>query len=194
MRIFVAGASGVIGIQLIPSLVRLGHTVAGMTRNTRKGQLVAELGATAVVCDIYDKTELQKRIGEFRPEMIISQLTDLPDKPEEMPSYAAKNNRIRTEGIGNLIDSASKAGSPRLVVQSVAWELPGNGGESVRMMEKNVLEYGGTVLRYGMLYGPGTFYEKELPPEPRVSVEKACQLTVEKMNSEEKIIEITDHS
>ncbi len=79
MRIFLAGASGVIGRRLIPLLVEAGHTVAGMTRSVSNVDLLAGLGAKAVVGDVFDLDGLTAAVIDFAPELVIHQLTDLPD-------------------------------------------------------------------------------------------------------------------
>ncbi len=192
MRIFVAGATGVIGLKLVPLLVNMGHTVAGMTRNVSKVTILRNIGAEPFVCDIYDQDSIEKALLKFEPDLIINELTDLPDNVDNMAAYTERNNRIRTVGIRNLIKAATKANSPRLLVQSVAWELPGAGVEAVRFLEKSVLEYGGTVLRYGRLYGPGTFYVNDTPPSPRVHIEEAARKTAKFLYTTDKFVKIED--
>ncbi len=84
------------------------------------------------------------------------QLTDLPDEVERIPEYAARNNRIRTEGIRILLAAARAAGATRFLVQSIAWTPPA-GGQAGAEHERLVLAVGGVVLRYGAFYGPGTY-------------------------------------
>jgi nucleoside-diphosphate-sugar epimerase len=83
MRIFLAGATGVIGVRLVPLLVDAGHEVAGMTRSPAKVDLVRSLGAEAVVCDVFDKGELVRVVRAFEAEMVMHQLTDLPDSVDD---------------------------------------------------------------------------------------------------------------
>lgn len=192
MRIFVAGATGVLGKRLVPLLKERLHTVAGMTRSPAKIVLLEELGVEAILCDVYDLEKLRKSVTDFGPEIIIDMITDLPDKAADMAAFTGANNRIRREGTGNLISAAVAAGTPRFVAESVAWKLPGAGGEAVREMEEAVLNYGGTILRYGQLYGPGTYYEGEKPPHPRVSVDSAAEMTIEHLYESGKIIDIVD--
>src|SRR3954447_25286223 len=103
MRIFVAGASSAIGRQLVPLLVAAGHTVAGMTRHRGKTSMLRELGAEPVVCDVFDGRSLTNAVVGFRPDVVIHELTDLPDDPEQIPEKAPANNRIRREGTRNLL-------------------------------------------------------------------------------------------
>lgn len=192
MRIFVAGATGVLGIRLLPLMKNMGHTVAGMTRSPEKVLLLNGMGVKAVLCNVYDLDKLRKAVTDFQPDLIIDQLTDLPDSLDNVAAFADANNRIRKEGTENLIAAARDAGSPIFLAQSVAWELPEAGDVAVNELEKKVLEYGGTVLRYGKLYGPGTYYKRERPAHPRIHVDRAAEITVEHLYSKGQTIEITE--
>lgn len=192
MRVFVAGATGIIGTRVVELLRREEHEVAGMTRSASKLPLLKELGAEAVHCDVYELDRLRRFVTSFRPDVILDFLTDLPDKPDMIPEFAEANNRMRRAGTTNLISAAAAAGSPRLIAESVAWQLPGAGGDSVRFLEEAVLNYGGTVMRYGQFYGPGTFYVNEKPPHPRIGVARAAEVTVDHLHTESKIIEISE--
>ena len=163
MRIFVAGATGVIGRRLIPLLVSAGHEVTGMTRSPGKANQIAELGAEVIVCDVFDVQRLTSVISNFQPEIVWHQLTDLPDDPALIPNFSKANNRIRREGTANLLNASRAVGSPQFIAQSVAWQLPGDGGKAVLDLENAVTSTGGIVIRYGQLYGPGTYYESEPP-------------------------------
>lgn len=155
MRIFLAGASGVIGVRLVPILVSEGHTVAGMTHSPDKVRLLEAIGAEPVMCDVYDATRLDEAVLLFGPDLVMHQLTDLPDEIDEIPRFAAANNRIRSEGTSNLLHATGAAGVHRFLAQSIAWTPPA-GGEAVQEHERMVLDAGGVVLRYGRLYGPGS--------------------------------------
>lgn len=192
MRIFVTGATGVIGIRILPLLVRMGHEVVGMTRSQGKIQLLEEIGVRPVLCNVYDSGELERSVGRHKPDLILNELTDLPDSAEELPVFSSRNNRIRMEGVANVLAAAKKANVPRLFVQSVSWDLPGSGGEAVRYLEKSVLDYGGVVLRYGRFYGPGTFYELEKPASPRVHIDTAAEMTAKHLSTPAGIVEITE--
>lgn len=130
MRIFLAGAGGVIGVRLVPLLVAEGHQVAGMTRSPEKAAGLSGPGAEAVVCDVYDEQALTQAVTTFRPELVMHQLTDLPDQADRIPEYAGRNSRIRTEGTRNLLAAAKRSGAPRFLAQSIAWAPP-SGGEAV---------------------------------------------------------------
>ena len=178
MRIFLAGASGVIGVRLIPLLVADGHEVAGMTRSPEKVEMLRELGADPVVCDVFDAGALIEAVKAFRPELVMHQLTDLPDEVDRIPDFAASNNRIRTEGTRNLLAAAQAAGAARFLAQSIAWTPPA-GGEAVAEHERLVLDAGGVVVRYGTFYGPGTYSGSDrIPPPPRIHVDDAARRTV----------------
>lgn len=178
MRIFVAGASGVIGIRLVPLLIRAGHEVAGMTRSDAKGNVLRSLGATPVVCDVYDRGRLVEAMTMFRPELVIDELTDLDDDAKKIDAYA--NGRIRTEGTRNVLEAADGV---RVITQSVAWPLQGEGGRAVETHEKLVLDAGGVVIRYGQLYGPGTYHAGDVPKPPRIHIDDAARRTLEALDA-----------
>ena len=192
MRIFLAGATGVIGVRLVPLLVDAGHDVAGMTRSPGKAGLLKELGAEPVVCDVFEAEGLREAVTAFRPGVVMHQLTDLPDDPARIGETAAVNARVRREGTSNLLAAARAAGAPEFIAQSVAWQLSGEGGASIADHESLVLARGGVVLRYGRFYGPGTYYERNLPEHPRVHVDDAARRTVAALGSEPGIVTIAD--
>lgn len=174
MRIFVAGATGVIGVRLVPLLVGAGHQVAGMTRSPGKESMLRELGAEPVVCDVFDADALGKAVTGFAPDAVYHQLTDLPDALAELAEFGARNDRIRTEGTRNLLAAAAAAETERFIAQSVSWETPDPRRRAVIAgHERAVLAAGGVVIRYGTLWGPGTYYQAS-PPEPRIHVDDAA--------------------
>jgi 2-alkyl-3-oxoalkanoate reductase len=183
VRVFVAGATGVVGRPLVTKLVTAGHEVTGMTRSESKTEDVRRAGARAVVADVFDVHALGAAMEEARPEVIVHELTALPDRIDfrKADTYAA-TNRVRTEGTRNLIDAARTAGARRVVCQSIAFAYRmdgeglkteddpllseaggafGSGVSALREMEAMVLGtdgLDGLVLRYGFFYGPGTYY------------------------------------
>ena len=191
MRIFLAGASGVIGVRLIPLLVGEGHEVAGMTRTPEKADRLTELGAEPVVCDVYDSGALKQAVAAFGPELVMHQLTDLPDDMKRLALFVRRNNRIRTEGTRNLIEAAQAAGAQRLVAQSIAFTPPG-AQRAVARHERMVLDAGGVVLRYGWFYGEGTYSGKRRPPPPRIHVDEAARRTVECLEADSGVIVISE--
>ncbi|TCC57614.1 NAD-dependent epimerase/dehydratase family protein [Kribbella pittospori] len=193
MRIFLAGASGVIGRALIPRLVADGHVVAGMTRSVAKTELVKGLGAEPILCDVFDRDALIQAVGDFKPDVILNELTDLPDDATRIGAHADLNARIRTEGNQNLIEAARRAGSPKILAQTVAWQLPdGPDALAVAELQRAVLAEGGVVLSYGQFYGPGTYNEKQLPAEPRVHIDRAAERTVQALREPSGVVVITD--
>lgn len=192
MRIFLAGASGVIGVRLIPLLVRDGHQVAGMTRSPGKAAALRELGAEPVVCDVFDASALVEAVTAAGPELVLHQLTDLPDQPGRIAEFAPRNNRIRTEGTRNLLAAAARAGAARLLAQSIAWTPP-TAGEAVAEHERMVLGAGGVVIRYGVFYGPGTYSGSgQVPPPPRIHVDEAARRTVALLNAPSGVVTVVE--
>ena len=191
MRIFLAGASGVIGQHLVPLLVGEGHDVAGMTRTPGKADWLRQVGAEPVVCDVFDRDALFEVVDRFDPDVVIHQLTDLPDDPAHILAHAAANNRMRREGTTNLVDAAQACGV-RVIAQSVAWLLPGDGGVAVQFHERTVLDAGGVVVRYGRFFGPGTYFEGEPPPVPRVHVAQAASRTLAALDAPSGVIMIVE--
>jgi nucleoside-diphosphate-sugar epimerase len=181
VRIFVAGVTGVIGVRLTPLLLAAGHAVTGTTRSAEKAAELKTIGIEPVVVDVFDAATLRDAVVKARPDVVIHQLTDLPDviEPAQMPDVLARNSRLRIEGTANLVAAARAVGAKRLIAQSLAFayaEGPephaesdplaspeGAGGitaRGVRALEEAVLNapgIDGIVLRYGRLYGPGTW-------------------------------------
>jgi nucleoside-diphosphate-sugar epimerase len=183
MNIFVAGATGVIGRPLMKKLVAQGHEVTGMTRNPDRAGAIEALGATPAVCEALDPAAVMGAVTRAAPEILINQLTSLPEKydPKE-PGFYEANNRIRREGGHNLVEAAVASGVRRFITQSISFLYARTGsmvkteddqlegattgmtGEAMQAMiahEREVLDtpgFDGLCLRYGFLYGPGTWY------------------------------------
>jgi nucleoside-diphosphate-sugar epimerase len=183
MNIFVAGATGVIGRPLVKLLRRAGHAVTGTTRSAQKIAEIDALGGKGVVADALDAEVVRRAVIAANPDVIIHQLTDLPDvsDPAQMAAARGKNSRVRIEGTRNLMAAAKAANVRRVIAQSIAFiYAPGNKpyregdplDESetqritiagVKALEEAVLNtrgIDGIVLRYGRLYGPGTWFDK----------------------------------
>jgi nucleoside-diphosphate-sugar epimerase len=175
MRIFVAGATGAIGRQLVPLLRSAGHEVTGSTRTEAGVRQLEAAGARGVQLDVYDADAVKAAVGAAAPDVIIHQLTDLGS------GTTAGNGRIRRIGTRNLVDAALQTAVPRMIAQSVAWayrpgaepaveatplheSAPDPRGSmvgAVRALEDGAAvlpEY--VVLRYGLLYGPGTWFRR----------------------------------
>jgi uncharacterized protein YbjT (DUF2867 family) len=179
MRIFVAGATGVIGVRLVPLLVTDGHTVAGMTRSAGKAGQLRELSAEPVVCDVFDRDALTRAVAAFGPDVVFHQLTDLPDDAADLTNFSDRNDRMRGEGTQNLLSAAAAAKAGRVIAQSISWEQPSEQRRAVTAgHERAVLQAGGVVIRYGQLYGPGTFFPAAPPESPRIHVDDAARLTL----------------
>nr|WP_090274784.1 NAD-dependent epimerase/dehydratase family protein [Mycolicibacterium komanii] len=194
MRIYVAGASGVIGNHLLPLLVDAGYTVGAMTRSAAKARRLASMGAQPIVCDVFDRPALTNAVRTFSPDLLLHELTDLPDELKDLPEISLLNARIRDEGTRNLLDAIGDLDGTKVVAQSVAWTMrPGPEADAVASLEQAVLAVNGVVLRYGFLYGPGTYYETELPPEPRVHVDVAATRTFDALSAPSGVQTIVDN-
>jgi nucleoside-diphosphate-sugar epimerase len=175
MRIFLAGATGAIGRQLVPRLLVAGHQVVGLTRREADAEALRRQGAEAVVADVYDAGALTKAMTDARPEVVMHQLTDLSS------GSAQANADIRRRGTRNLVDAALAAGATKVVAQSISWVYEAGSGpadetvsldlgadgprlsvvQAVSQLEEMVAEAAEwVVLRYGLFYGPGTWYAK----------------------------------
>ena len=191
MRIVIAGATGVIGRQLVPLLTAAGHEVLGLTRSPDRVPELEAAGASARVIDVYDRDRLIEVVGAFEPELVMHQLTDLPDDAAEIAAHGAANARIRDEGTSNLIAAAQAAGASRFLAQSIGWTPPTN-ADVIANHERMVLEIGGVVLRYGQFYGPDTYYPDAVPEEPRVHIDSAARRTVELLDAPSGVVTVND--
>jgi nucleoside-diphosphate-sugar epimerase len=180
VRIFLAGASGVIGRRLTPLLAEAGHQVAGTTRSETKAEIVRGCGGEAVMVDVYDAAALREAVVAFAPEVVMHQLTDLPDDAAQIPERWESNARMREVGTRNLVAAARAAGASRFIAQSIAWDLPPEMAARLEEHERMVHEFAGVgiVLRYGQFYGPGTYYEEDPPEPPRIEIDEAARRTL----------------
>src|SRR5712691_7517740 len=184
MKVFIAGASGVVGRQLVPLLTHSGHEVVATTRSPEKVEAIHAAGAEPVILDLLDPDAVMAAVERAQPEVVVHEATSLTSLGTNMRAFDrafAETNRLRTEGPDNLLAAARAAGSRRFVAQSFAgWPYAREGGPvkaeddpldshppagfrrpfaAVRHLEAAV---GGTdaieglVLRYGSFYGPGT--------------------------------------
>jgi nucleoside-diphosphate-sugar epimerase len=169
MKVFVAGASGAIGIPLVRALLAARHEVIALTRTPDKAAMLRGLGATPAVADALDAAALERVVVDARPTHVIHQLTALPKAGVRTAGDLVPTNRLRVEGTHNLIAAAATAGSKRLIIGSFA-PLHANianvppemqaGIDAVRSMEAQALDAAkrgvleAVVLRYGLFYGP----------------------------------------
>lgn len=192
-RLFLAGASGVIGSRLVPLLLDAGYVVGAMTRSPAKAERLAKAGAQPIVCDVFDRPALFTAVHSFAPDVLLHELTDLPDTLDQLPADSPLNARIRSEGTRNLLDALDGLPRPRVIAQSVAWTMrPGSEADAVATLEKSVLAVDGVVLRYGLLYGPHTYFEAEPPDGPRVHIDVAARRTVEAIDAAPGIVTIVE--
>jgi len=177
MRVFIAGASGAIGVRLVPQLVDQGHEVIGSSRTPEKAGRLQALGAESVVLDLLDADAVRRAIATARPDAIVHQATALSgmsDFKHFDRSFAA-TNRLRTAGTDALLAAARDSGVTRFVGQSYAgWPYARDGGPvkteadpldptpvpamsetlaAIRYLEQSVTDAGGVALRYGGFYG-----------------------------------------
>lgn len=181
MRVFVAGATGVIGRVLVPKLLTAGHQVTCMTRSGEAAERLRARGVQSVVCDALDAAALRAAVDAARPEAVVHELTNLPARldPRKYKRQLASTNRLRREGTANLVAAAQAAGAGRIVAQSIAFAYEPSGDwvkdeeaplalgsappmdeavGAVAELERQVLDVDGVVLRYGFFYGPGSSF------------------------------------
>jgi uncharacterized protein YbjT (DUF2867 family) len=176
MRVFLAGATGVLGRALIPHLTA--HDVVGLTRSDDKAGLLRELGVEPVVADAYDGKRLLEAVVDARPDVVVNFLTDLTAGSSE------RNARIRREVGPALAHAAEASSARRLVVESVAWPLEGAAADALSLLERSALEseLEPLVIRFGRFWGPGTWHAE--PPEPpRVRIDEAGRRAAELLGS-----------
>jgi nucleoside-diphosphate-sugar epimerase len=185
VRVFVAGASGVIGRSLLPKLLAAGHEVTGSTRSERGAEAIRAVGAEAAICDALDAAAVEDAVIAAAPEAIVCELTSLPSDYDLRTIDYEPTNRLRLEGGRNLLSAARKVGARRYVMQSLAFVYEPEGGwvkdeaaptyrrapgrfasamEATMSAERDALEaegIEGLVLRYGQFYGPDTYYDDD---------------------------------
>jgi len=185
VKIFVAGATGVIGLPLVRVLCALGHEVTGMTRAGRGVDRLRELGAKAAHADAFDGHAVRTAIAAAAPDVVIDQMTWLPASPVDVLKALPEDTRLRREGGANLLAAARAAGVQRFVLQSRGFYLdapdgrladerarfrsdaPGEVGKAAGAMEECEAQLLATpsldavILRYGFFYGPGTWYRPD---------------------------------
>ena len=192
MRVFVAGATGALGAPLVRTLVAAGHEVTGTSRTPARAASVSAAGAHGVVCDALDRDAVVAAVSAAAPEVVVHQLTALPANSLKLRKGNPATERLRREGTRYLVDAAVAAGARRVIAESIAFlyapqgpmiatedspVLDSVGGPAGGMLdatlalERTVLGTDGiegVVLRYGALYGPGTYYGPDGDITPRV--------------------------
>jgi 2-alkyl-3-oxoalkanoate reductase len=177
MRVFVAGASGVIGSRLVPQLIDAGHEVVGTATSAASVERVRALGANTVALDLLDAGAVRRAVLESEPDAIVHQATALANARfgRNLDKTFVQTNRLRIEGTDALLAAAREAGAQRFVAQSFAsyrYERVGGpvkteddpldptppahtteSNAAMRHLEEAVTAAGGIVLRYGVFYG-----------------------------------------
>lgn len=181
MKILVVGATGAIGSRLVPMLVDGGHTVVGTTTSRDKLAAIARLGATGAVMNILDAAAVRATVRDAAPDVVVHQATSLSTMGGNLRRFDADfaaTNRLRTEGVDNLLAAVRQYGVGRFIAQSFAgWPNARTGGmvkteddaldptppaqarqtlRAIDYLERTVTGAGGLALRYGPFYGPGT--------------------------------------
>lgn len=197
-KIFIAGASGVIGRLLCKMLVENGWSVYGSTRSEGKVEMLKSLGVEPIVVDVYDEKKLLEVLISIKPKIVMHQLTDLPAglDPSKMQEALVSNAKLREVGTRNLVNASKAAGVKKMIAQSIAFvyepsELPhteesallnfqdpayGTTSKAVASLEEQVLNapFIGIVLRNGLLYGEGTGFDEPVDFVPPLHVEAAA--------------------
>ncbi|MCJ0915351.1 MULTISPECIES: NAD(P)-dependent oxidoreductase [Mammaliicoccus] len=175
-KIFVAGATGLIGTKLTKRLIEEGYEVAGLTTSEKGKEKLDNAGVKAYIGNILEYDTIEKSIGDFKPDIIMNEITDL--KQVDMSA----NTKVRIEGTRNLVEAAIKHDVPHIQSQSIAFVY--EAGDTLAT-EETSLDYDASgdrkitvdgveglekesarlnkhvILRYGLLYGPGTWYGKD---------------------------------
>jgi nucleoside-diphosphate-sugar epimerase len=205
MRIFIVGAGGAIGAQLVPQLLEKGHDVVGLTRSEAKRGKIEALGAKAVVGDALDTDSIAHAVAEAEPQVIVHEATALSGNldPRHFDRSFALTNRLRTEGTDNLLAAGRAVGIEAFVAQSFAgWPFEREGSmvkdEDAPLIEEppkgmteglTAIKYveaavtaadwtRGIVLRYGGFYGPGTSIGLEPEEGEQITMTRKRQLPI----------------
>jgi len=197
-RVFVAGGNGALGKPLLPLLVAAGHTVVASTRKAGAAPAIEASGAKATVVDVFDGDALTAELSRLRPEVVVHLVTDLsyPAGESLTDEQLARTAHVREVGTRNLVAGAVPAGTRRIVAASICWlytagSEPHDEDDSIEplegaptpvrrgvlSLERQVLadpRFDGLVLRFGRLYGPGTWAESADTP-PTVHVDDAAR-------------------
>ena len=121
MKVFVAGATGTLGLPLVRALVALKHQVTGLTRSAEKRSMLEQLGAAAAVADALDAVALEKALREASPDCVFHLLTAIPKNKLLRTSHMKETNALRTTGTANLLKASVAAGAKRIVAESMVF-------------------------------------------------------------------------
>jgi 2-alkyl-3-oxoalkanoate reductase len=183
VRVFVAGASGAVGSRLVRLLVSAGHSVVGLTHTPNKAVAIRAAGAEPAIADALNRAAVVEAVATAKPDVIVHEMTSLSAANDlrKFDQSFTLTNRLRTQGLVNLLAAAKQAGTPRIVVQSFCgWPYARIGGpvkseddpldpapprnmrqtlDAIRYLENTVTAscgIEGVVLRYGAFYGDNT--------------------------------------
>lgn len=191
MRVVLAGATGVIGVRLVPLLVGAGHQVVGLTRTPEKVAAIEAAGASGVAVDILDQAAVRDVITAAAPDVVMHQVTDLPDHQAALLFKVPALGKVRTRGTDNLV-AAANAANARVIAQSVGFSLPGFAQRAVDHLERVVVDAGGVALRYGKFWGDGTWTATAPKDGRALHIDTAATRTVEALDEPAGILEILD--
>ena len=173
MKIFVAGATGVIGRRLVPILIEAGADVTGVARSDEKERQLQKQGATPLRVDLFEPAAVETAVAGH--DIVINMATKIPSGMRVFaPGAFNENIRIRTEASQNLASAAIATRARRFIQESFSPAYPDRGDEwideevsiepakyiaSVRHAESAADEFtrsggAGVVLRFSMFYGP----------------------------------------
>ncbi len=184
MKVFVAGATGAIGLPLVRRLLDDGHEVIGMTRSAQRAAALEATGVEAIVADALDTETVRRAVTRARPSVVIDQLTDLPQRiaMRGLTKMYRKQNKLRQEGSATLLRAAREASVATVIAQSVAFiyapdgvgykteddtawrQAPPPFGQALAVAADHDAQvvgspdFTGIVLRYGVFYGPRTHF------------------------------------
>jgi nucleoside-diphosphate-sugar epimerase len=184
MRVFVAGASGVVGTPLSRLLLEAGHSITALTRSEANAERLRKDGMDAVVADVFDEAAVRRAMEHAKPDAVVHQLTAIPGRinPRHAVRVLEPTNRLRTEGTRILLAGAKAVGARRFIAQGISFVLSPDGPNPATEAEPpwldapfapihravhdletqlmNATELVGIALRYGAFYGPHTAYAK----------------------------------
>ena len=182
MRVFIAGATGVIGRRLVPRLLGAGHEVTAVARSPQKRSELMRAGATPVDLDLFAPHLLPAAVHGH--DAVINRATHMPSSSARMllPGAWRENDRLRSEAAPNLATAALQVGVPRLIQESFAPIYPDCGetpidegieiepakyNRSVEAAEAAAERFAGrggagVVLRFAAFYGPDSRFTLDL--------------------------------
>jgi nucleoside-diphosphate-sugar epimerase len=182
MKVFVAGATGVIGKRAVEQLVAAGHQVTAVARSAEKAAQLWSLGATPVAASLFDPASLRRAVAGH--DVVVNLATHIPSiAGAAKPGAWSENDRIRTEGSANLVDAALAAGASRYIQESIVFTYPDSGDawidaestpieptpmiQAVQAAEAAAARFtasggSGVVLRFAMFYAPDASHTQSM--------------------------------